>query len=238
MKVWTTDVSALYVGATSASKAYLGSIEVFSATPPTPPYPTAWLIGEWLLDGNTLDTSGFWNDGTPQGITYIAWHGWVQSAVFSGSQYITLPSTSINNLTAGTISIWAKRWASWSQYAFVDKLTSGVSNRIQFMLDDLNNVFRFRINDQTLAPYPVDTSTDWIHWVGTFEQWVGMKMYKNGNLDSQNSTSTYLPSSSDTIYIWCVWGFTAFMVWQLQGLRVYNRALDLTEIGQLYSYGK
>ena len=210
-----------------------------------PPIPTSGLIGEWLLNGNTNDTSWYWNNGTPNDITYTTGHWWVQCAVFNGtSSYITLPYTAINNLSAWSISVWVQRDISqfWLQQLFVDKTTIWVSNRLQMGFEYFSpwNQIRFVVNDINLSSTVTPTS-DWIHFVWTFDN-VRMKWYANGEFWTQNNDPISIPNSSETIYLWALWCNGAyianFLNGKMQGMRVYDRVLSDAEIEALYLNGK
>lgn len=156
---------------------------------------------------------------------------------FNGSSnYITLPSSTMNNLAAGSISVWVKRGSVNNQESFFDKLQTGVSNHIQFMYENLGtgaNKIRWRINDQTLASAAWVTDTNWHHWVGTFSS-AWMNLYKDGVLENSNATNAQLANYSVGITVWQVNSW-AYLAWSLTDVMCFNRVLSASEVLTLYT---
>lgn len=198
----------------------------------------------YKLNGNANDSSWNWNNGTATNITWVWWISWNGAASFNGSSsYITLPSTAINNITSWTISVWVKRNTIGTQHSFIDKLQVWVSNQIQFMYEGIwwvwDNKVRFRINDQTLASADVITdTTNWINWVWTRENGVGIKLYKNWILNSSNATSTSLPNNGATIYIWHVDTTWVYMNWLMDEVIAESRVWTANDVSKYYTATK
>lgn len=204
--------------------------------------PRNWLIWEWLLDWNALDTNdGTKVDWTATNVTYSNTNIGYQKQkwIFNGSSsYISIPSTAVNNLSSWTISVWVKRNVINVQHSFFDKLQIWVSNHIQFMYEWIwwvwDNKIRFNIHDQILASSSAITDiANFIHWTWTWSaSW--MQLFKNWILDNSNWLNAQLPDYTlNNINIWQVL-WDAWMNWNIQWVRVYNRVLSQSEITNLY----
>jgi len=70
--------------------------------------PRNWLVWEWLLDGNALDTSWNWNNWTATNVTWVKTDKGYQSQAgsFNGSNSKIETSRTIPNNNNVTFSIW------------------------------------------------------------------------------------------------------------------------------------
>lgn len=209
-------------------------------------------IGSWTwvtkclyhLNWNANDSSWNWNNGTATNITRVWWLIWNWCASFNGtSSLITIPNAAINNMTEWTISVRVKRNTTFVQHPFIDKLQVWVSNRIQFMYEWIgwgwDNKVRRRINDQTLmSSNAITDTTNWINWIWIWKQWVGMRLYQNWRLNNNNTTSTSLPNSSETIYIWHINTTWVYMDWLIDEIIVDNKARTDIDCIKYYTYAK
>ena len=200
--------------------------------------PTKWLVWEWLLDWDALDTSWEWNDWDATDVTFVdSERGYVKDAgSFNGS------SSNVNmwgkNIISQdyTLSVWVKQTSS-------DSNTSPLSNwssdwyMIYFTDDDI----RLYSNDT------YDTYTDWqlilnnwkYHLITWIKNWQLSKLYIDWNLIWTGwwSLDNTINHSDEELIIWTYWksdNYWDYLTWNISQPKIYNRALSPLEIQQLY----
>jgi hypothetical protein len=204
----------------------------------------------WLqMDGDYLDASGYENNAWPAHDTNIVTvtsrpyavggtTGVVNlSNVSDFDECVVIPYKPMLDITnAVTVACWAySREAESQQDKFLSKGGTGVS--YGFCLNNTANRYvDWRMNGSLLSTtsFPVN---EWTHVVITFDLNAGVnnqKMYINGTLNNQNTSTTALSTSLSPVVIG---GFdTSGTTWQgmFDDVRIYNRALTAAEIKALY----
>jgi len=205
-----------------------------------------------LWESSTLvkDLSKYGNDGI------VHWATWTNNGVygwafnFNGSDgYIQTNSPEVKSVfgtwTHFTVSAWAKAM-SWISYSSIISQTNWYSwSNSTFWLWNQSDWFNCVLWTHT---WTNDTQKDlkrlaykpslweWHHIVCTIE-WNSMKMYVDGilvktaNLSGMNTRSVI----DNPIYIWKHQQYKTF-TWQIDEVRVYNRALSASEIEELYRW--
>lgn len=204
----------------------------------TNPYsiPRNWLVWEWNLDWNALDTSWNWNNWTPTNITWwtdssILYQRWY--AIFNANWWISTTAQLINTSWSYIISCWIKTRDTTS-------LTS-----INYQYD-----WYLLYMDWWKANLKIrqNTSPTWIDCLSTSNintwEWVfitavisptSAKIYINWKLENTSSyidlttnTNTIQIGSSNALFspVWFTW----YVSWT----KIFNRVLLDTEIRNLY----
>jgi len=202
--------------------------------------PKNGLVWEWKLDGNALDTSWNWNNGTATNVTYISTDKGYQKQAgsFNGS-------SSYINLWSWNIWIWwnldinfiytpiSKTTGSWYQALFND--WSAWQKNLFIYASSLNNGIL------TILNWNWGSSDDWAWWYLTYQlvDWVtyDIRYVRNGTTKTlyinwqQVATYTWWYSwwiTSNTKYIWADSAILN-IYWKLQSFRIYNRILSDSE---------
>ncbi|KIM04862.1 MAG: hypothetical protein KU29_10130, partial [Sulfurovum sp. FS06-10] len=158
-------------------------------------------------------------------------------------------SSTLNISNAITISTWVnfnniniieygKDWVS-----ILTKNNFAKSYGLMFSLGD-NKLWRFYHNgassDNTdYQSKNITTINNWFFVTATYNNSVS-KIYINDMLVSSNNTNGAIESNSDDIFLAKSGGnwFPYFFNGEVDDLRIYNRALDESEIKELYNRGK
>lgn len=208
------------------------------------------LVWEWLLDGNTLDTSWNWNNWTTTNVTYIKTDRGYQSQAGSFNGSNSRVTAGINWITNWdkTVSIWVK-WTNDSgtantQHAFnVWANRNNVSNwTINFSYSHGNSDFQraWAVSNTSNNYFPIKYNTQlfwwiWYHLIYT-QSWNTARCYLNWILENTVTLSWIIDSPSQTIiWSWRSWAsYLSYFNWQIQWVRIYNRAISQDEIQLLY----
>lgn len=217
------------------------------------------LVGLWHLDGNAMDSSGNGNNGTLVGLDPAS--AWVPGGRLSGALainsqgYVLVPlSRSIASIVTGvTISAWA--YSDGTVFDYGTALSRQIGNTLQqyyhlslkepagdpslFITTTLNTVAT-----QILQSVPVSPRV-WTHLVGTYDG-KAATLYVDGTLVASfpfamgNFTYVLADGSPDTTPI--ILGGNANMQpvtelfpGRIDEIALYNRALNTSEILQLYN---
>ena len=196
------------------------------------PYITDGLLAYYPLNGNTVDYSGNAKNGTPIDITYT-FGKLDKTAVFNGStSYVAIPNMDTNVLT---VAAWIKRTAV------------GVANE-SIVMSVAEGGWGFYLPDGiTLALGHVGTSeiqstltiedTNWHYAVVTYDG-ATARFYVDNVLDEQAYTTTF--SSADVYSIGARmphFDNQAYFNGKIEQVGIWNRALSLTEIAELWNNG-
>lgn len=194
------------------------------------------IIAYWKFQWNSTDEIGSFN-GTDTSITYSTWNWKIgQWAWFNGSSSsISIGSTFMNNLSAGTISCWINRSATWAQHTIIDKTQTGTANYVQFIVDS-DDKLRMILNNTASVKSTGTISTGWTHvWV-TFNG-SNCTFYINGSSSGSPANTSTSPNTSRTPFIGKVDNNTAWMNGAIDELWVWSRALSASEFTELYNSG-
>lgn len=215
------------------------------------------LVGYWKMDEAAtpaVDSSGNGNNGTwtntPAATTGKFGNG-VYFDIATTNKYISVPAaTSINDLSAFTISVWVNPAELQTNTGIFNKGSS-----INLYLENVSGGLRTQFNMACSGGWMdvFSTSTDnltlntWqnivVTWDGTGCTTDSTNVYINGKLIAKhpNSASTTGTRNSDSSMNISIGNKTdALTTDQFQGsideTRLYNRALTVAEISQLYNF--
>ena len=203
------------------------------------------LVGHWMMDegsGTTLvDASTYGNNATTYGSPTwttgvhgqaLALNGLTQYAVVPAS----LPSSSLNITGPITVAAWIQPTAIQTQ-RIVARLTGSAGYEF-FLTQPSPSPVSFRINNQyrlnSNSTYPTDGTT-WMHVAATWDG-SNMRMYINGVLETTGAQTVAPVASTDNLGIGATSAGTNNFYGRLDDVRMYNRALTLSEIQALASH--
>ena len=186
------------------------------------------LLIELNFDGDVQDSSGNNHHGTLTGATYTTGVSG-QAISFDGlGDYVSVPY--VGNLPQGSVAFWLKSSGSTgnTQLFFEGDGTSQYSSP-GFEGDSTN--FYFFLNEDVYVIPTTYTQGMWTHFAGT---WDGStcKLYKNGALVS--SLSCLAGENGITNFYIGGRGSSYTTYGLMDELKVYNRALSLSEVQSLY----
>ena len=197
------------------------------------------LIAWYPFNGNANDESGNGNNGTLNGATLTTDRfGHANSAyIFDGvDDYIVVPHSPTLNFTDEiTVSYWIKIETSapyFFPYHIIEKYGSwGGGQRewdINFVIEPHGDSVVWCTN---LAP------DIYYYFTMTFDG-LALKLYRNGILvDSKSFTATIQQSTSDVMIGQYLLGGSYYLDGTVDDIRIFNRALDQSEILGLYHEG-
>lgn len=202
----------------------------------------------WLhLEGNTLDSSNFANNGTGTGITYEA--GKVgQCAIFnSTSDKIIIDNETqfdFDRESQFTISLWFKLNAINIVRFFLSKQADGSSSGVSFWQNNKNRIYfqlvPVSVTGYLSADYLFTSINTWTHIVITYSgssTVAGIKMYVNGN--EVTTTKSGGPLTNTTVNDIPVEIGNRAGTYNFNGdideVMIYNRELTASEILQYYN---
>lgn len=205
--------------------------------------PRNWLVWEWKLDGDALDTSWSGNNGTATNVTYVNTDRWYQGQcwVFDGSSSkIVTWNTSIPSWSsARTYSFFLKinvLPTIWNTMFAFSNWSWSLNNF--FWLQLYNNWWVQEVNLavywpqlQVIETLPLNT---YIHFVCMFDWLQTLTMYKNWVMYATSWWYTSVNTTLTWINIWTYLTGASFFNWNIQSFRTYNRALSQQEIQSLY----
>ncbi|MFH1088734.1 MAG: LamG-like jellyroll fold domain-containing protein [Patescibacteria group bacterium] len=162
---------------------------------------------------------------------------------FDGTDdYLVISDADILDVDSVTLAAWIKSDVSGQQYSRILAKEYGSTEpiAIYIMLLGSDNKIGFHVGvDGTRERLTSDTvipTNQWIHVVATYDG-TGMKIYLNGQLTDSDLASSPGPiQDNDLAILVSNSQFFAprFFDGSLSDLRIYNRALNLTEVQELY----
>ncbi len=164
---------------------------------------------------------------------------------FDGTDdHLTLPSGIVNGLSTITISAWINpaTVTTWQRifdfgtgttnYMFLS--TSSGSGKLRFSIKTPASGTEQQINSSVNTPIG-----SWSHVAVVLNGSVG-SLYLNGTLVGSNSAMTYNPTSLGNTNInylgRSIWSSDPYYNGKIDEFRIYSRAFNATEIGQLFGY--
>jgi fibronectin type 3 domain-containing protein len=231
-------VSALSAGGESVNSTQA------SATPSGSGDVTTGMVANWHLDETTgtttADSSPFGNTGTlvnnPTWVTPGRIGASDLSFVDTSSQSITVNNAASLNMTAGiTIGAWINP-VDWAGNRRI--LQKGNSDN-QYRLLVEGGALKFHLNGVNSVTGTLPSSNVWTYVAGT---WDGstMKLYTNGVLQASLAAGGSIATTADPLAIAKKNTGTAtgdYFSGQLDEIRLYNRALAVTEINTIMHAG-
>jgi Tfp pilus assembly protein PilE len=208
---------------------------------------TNGLVGWWKLNGNTDDSIGI-DDGTGSNISpTTSQNGLPNGAyVFNGSSSeITIPdSTSTSPTAAVTVSAWARPASiPASTKGIVSKDISGTIANPPYALQLIAAGFNWTIDNAANTTITVScsnvtpTAGTWYHLTGTFDGSL-MRIYVNGTQCTNTASQTDIGDTTGLLRIGQQkTGQNRWFDGTIDDVRIYNRALPLSEIQTIYTGG-
>jgi hypothetical protein len=195
------------------------------------------LVGWWPFSGDSLDKSGYENDGIVTGATLTTGiTGEANTAYsFDGvNDYIEAINTEI--VLGQTYSL---AWWQAPIFVAVERHPMGLSssnNQIYHSAAD-NKLNWYNSGASCNSPIN-DTDNVWVHYVLVSNSTTGRIIYRNG-VSVATSVTPSESLSSATITIGRRYGYTSTYYWagKIQDVRIYNKALTQDEITLLYNLG-
>lgn len=231
VRIWSRALSSNEVGA--ASGEYDPGLQAASGE--------NGLIGWWKLDGDAKDATPYANNGVATGTAAVADRKGRASGALSFNG--TTDKVVVNNFNSSVLMQGAFS-ASWTMSVWT-KYSGGATSRIIFgkqgnnggLLIDANGFFAFQIRDSGAINHFISSNssdtTKWHHLVGVYAAGA-MTFYMDGQLVGTTSTPSILNYAAtldigdgDTNNAWAYPG-------NIDDARVYNRALNATEVKALY----
>jgi hypothetical protein len=207
----------------------------------TVPSPVSNLVGFYPLNGNAYDYSGYTNNGTISGaVAATDRFGNTNGAFYfagDGSDIEIPDSPSLDIVNAVTIAAWIK--IKGGGYAQPRIVTKGV---YQIGLSDTSLTPQIFFDIQPITPGSIISSpvslymNGWIFVAATYDGNL-MCLYINGVLAAQTNTSGSIGINSHGVGIGSgnAAGGTDYFKGYIDDVRIYNRALNQSEIQQLYN---
>jgi len=218
--------------------------------------PTSGLVSHWKFDEtgdtNTAADSAGTNNGPLTNFPADESANWVagqlgNSLEFDGTNdYINLGNPASLQLTGGmTISAWVylddfgsasrviSKNGSSSNRGWELNMENAVTNQIQFLIAENNSSVKAVYSG---AVMPTGT---WVHLVGLYEPSVAVRLYINAALIVSNTSGIPATQHNSTENVNIGKKPNAAIYWdgKLDDIRIYNRALTVQEISQLYYFG-
>ena len=205
------------------------------------------LLGQWSLNGDALDSSGFGHNGTTLNGAAFSSNGTKasQALALNGSQYVNVPNF-VNPSQQITVALWAKSTtATWnSNGSLVNKgnafsfNTVAGTNKLRFSFQDSQKGGILRTVEFDLAKIVNFKLTDWHHYATTYDYTTGsLKLFVDGvaratlNLGTKALVQIKRDYGSMTI------GYNptknTYFSGQIDEVRLYGRALQAKEIAAL-----
>lgn len=207
------------------------------------------LVAYYPFDGNANDESGNGNHGTEHnGVTYVAGKSG-QAAMFDGEDdFISIWTTrEINqsiNTNEGTVSVWFNIAAESSdKSSFIYQYYSDNNDRLYLNATYTTSTsadLRMGVGDKHKSSGEV-TANSWNNAVMIWTPDSVMKLYINGILDSEDTFTNpgFQFKGSEQFYFGRGWdGNPSFYSGAIDDLRIYTRALSISEIQELFNEGR
>jgi hypothetical protein len=206
--------------------------------------PTNGLVGWWPFNGNANDESGNGNNGTVNGATLSTdrFGGLNQAYNFNGiSNYIDVgnPSSLGNNPSDYTQAGWLYLEDFSDAYVFMSKRHDNTGNDWGTPVSTVNGTFIFFADDAFYQQAPLAETNQlginqWHHLAFVKNQNT-YSIYVNGVLDGSITDNHIMGGSANNLIFGAQLAWPEFFKGKLDDIGVWNRALDQTEIIDLYN---
>ena len=195
------------------------------------------LLAHWTLDeasgGLAMDVTGNGHDGLWSGGPMPVAGLFANGLDFDGQDdVVEVPaSTSLDSLSAITMSAWVRLDATGNWLSIVDKRDGG-SDGFDLYINESANAF-IRINDSTLSGVAVLTTGTWYHVVGTYDGNT-MALYVDGVQDASRVIgATTLDTTAPLLLGENYARGNSYFDGVLDDVRLYSRSLDAAEVAAL-----
>jgi hypothetical protein len=199
------------------------------------------LIGYWSLNGDAKDATPYSNNGAVSGATLTTdYKGRASSAyafVGASNNNIALPSN--YNTSTMTVAAWVKSTSNTASETAVSRYTTGsdVDGAWILGMSTVTGRYRFRVvvGGSVLAPScpTVYTANTWHHLVGTYNGSLAA-ISIDGTECAFSSLSGSLPNLATNVKIGARSGNDTGWTGSIDDVRIWNRALSVTEVQALY----
>lgn len=194
--------------------------------------PIAW----YKFEGNTLDSSGNSNHGTPQNLTYGTSRVNTFAGQFNGSSsYVQIPVSIRSNFT---IAAWLKTTniansGNWPVgKGVVDGDVSGAA--ADFGTSLVSNRFAFGVSNITILSTTPINNGQWHHVAATRDSASGaMRVYVDGVLETSTNGPTGVRSAPTFLRLGAIQSGGGFLIGSLDEVRLYNTVLNAAQIAAL-----
>jgi len=208
---------------------------------------TNGLVGYWPFDGDASDVSGNGSHGIVDGatLTFDRFNVANKAYSFDGNDKIDLANTEsfLDGLTEITIALWAKLEGNNNSYAGIVYSRENVPNVLGISYGNLGpNQLRFDVNNgvQYITTHSDDNSlvdNTWHFVVATWKSNDKPRIYIDGQLAKESSSF----SGSLNVISSLIVGSDAslnnrYFIGSIDEILMYNRALNSSEIFQLYTF--
>lgn len=208
--------------------------------------PTNGLMAYYPFNGNANDESGNYNNGINFGaiLTYDRFNNSNKAYSFNGSSYIYAYHNQTLQPTVGlTLSAWVKFNNLNNTSSILAKGPENSKGCYNIKYDSSSGKLDFQINfsdyisgpRMTVSTYLNIQTYNWYNVIGIFDGNY-MKIYLNGQFENSIYVPKTLGSNYEALYL----GSNAeanYLNGDLDDIRIYNRALNETEIQQLFNEG-
>ena len=203
------------------------------------------LIAHYKLDGNAADSSGNGNHGTAVGGVIWAKDRFGNcngAASFDGiDDYIKVKQSISLEPTQGlTLAAWVN---GTSMGGWLIRKSNAFTSGYILSLLGFGNDFQIRLANMSTGACTVAVGADvpnfrntWVFLTGTYDlASKTAKLYVNGNLINTQTNACYLMQHSGDLFFAADTFETSHVKAYMDDIRIYNRALSVAEIQQLYT---
>jgi len=203
--------------------------------------PANGLVGEWLFAGNADDSSGNANHGTVFEATLTKDRfGYENNAYdFDGiNDYIEIVYSSVFDLDDHiTVSAWVNH-NTGNPAQYEDVVIKPYAYGFQY--SQSTGTFMFHLRDGGWKNLDSDikpNAGEWYHLVGTYDGST-QKIYVDGQLIATDDWALPLNTNDESLWVgYKVAGDNNWANSVIDDIRIFDRALELTEVQELYSVG-
>ncbi len=184
------------------------------------------------------DLSGYANDGTIHGATWVVENGH-NVLTFDGDDYVVVTSDPSLDITGDlTVEFWSKYVAGASDnYRVISKpMDSGDSSWGIVLYHGDGGSMTWYYNNKYARDSVTPTAGVWHHFVGVFDSAAGqLRIYQDGSLVATKTGVSAQATNDGNLYIG--WGRLGsyYYVGSIAGIRMYNQALSAGDIMAHYS---
>lgn len=156
------------------------------------------------------------------------------------TDYITIPDnfgSLFDSNSDYSISIWLLSNVS-QDGAYIIAMWDDYDVRLAIDIYAQEKVYFRGTNTGTVtSASPVDFNK-WYHIVATYSASDGTKLYINATLQNQSSPTDQPPAKTEIHTIGCKYDSTKCFNGRMDEVRIYDKTLNLTEISNIYSFGR